>query len=145
MWRVVSDPDATPWASACLVSDESLRVLWLCAGEAVEGAWLEAAFVPLAPGLALARDVREVTVAEAVAAAPEHAELILATTRRIAGHYVRRRKELGTRLAAQLEQALGSVEAAGARGATRGAGGAPGGGRRRRREDQGPLARARRG
>jgi hypothetical protein len=107
-WTVETDPSEMTWSDTLLRSDDG-RLLWLRAGEGVEGAWLLQDLDGAEPPAVPVRE-REVPVSDAVALAPEAAIDLLRATRGVLERYAERDPESGARLAEELRDAVRLLE-----------------------------------
>lgn len=109
-WHPEPDTSEESWADTLLRSDDGRRELWLRSGDGVEGAWHISELEPDDAGVLRVAAEREVTVSDAIVAAPEHAHDIMRITRAVLERYAATGAEAGARLAGELGEAVRELE-----------------------------------
>lgn len=109
-WQAETDPVDDTWADTDFRDHEGGRLLWLRAGDLVsEPAWLLQTFAEH-NGVRTVDDEHPVTVADAVALAPEVAHDVMRTTRGVLERYARHAPADGLALAEELRDAARELE-----------------------------------
>lgn len=109
-WTAEPDPSEETWADTMFRSDDGLRQLWLRARDGVAGSWRLDRLEPQDAGALVAVEELDVTVSDAVVAAPEHAHDIMRMTRAALERYAAGAAAEGDRLAAELDDAVRELE-----------------------------------
>jgi hypothetical protein len=109
-WTAEPDPSEEGWAGTMFRAADGRRELWLRSGDRVEGTWHVSHLEPDDQGVLRVAREEEVTVSDAVATAPDHANDILRLTRAVLDRYAATGAEEGARLAGELGEAVRELE-----------------------------------